>query len=287
MEVGETGVKRGKREKWKRGKANVEEKGEKGRVTNKEVKRASLPQFIMLATALAFLIACGAPPVENKKVPTPAPTPIPPEAERIQKPVNISFSTYSREWGVGWQWVDPDEAIDPTPHDVKTGMLRVRLTARKDLTPEKQNAPRYVKPIAGDFQIETRVRFNPTENYEGAGVVIYNNPNNFLRFERSFGGPGGGGSGIRLDANKAGVFVSIAAPGETQTSASAVDLRLVRTGQVFSAYWREDENGEWRAAGDFDSDYPDAIMAGVLVCNTAREAAAEFEYIKLLPVAKK
>lgn len=241
-------------------------------------------------TALSLLfVACGSPALESKATPTPAksPTPIPPEAVKVDKPVNVSFSTYSKDWPVGWQWIDPDEKYDATQHDVHSGVLKVTLTTKKNLNGKITNAPRYIKPIAGDFEIETRVKFNPKENYQGAGLLIYKDEENYLRFERAYGGPGGGGSGIRLDASTAGEFKPIAAPGEIQTDAEEVELKIVRSGGKFSAYWRVDEESEWREAGQFETDYPDAIMAGLIACNSAREVTASFAYIKLFPSLKK
>ena len=244
-------------------------------------------RLIFLSVLALGVAACGSGSVENKNVPAKSPTPIPPSPERIEKATNVSFSTYSKEWPVGWQWIDPDERYDPTPHNVTKGVLQVNLTTKKNLTDKLSNAPRYIKAISGDFQIETRVKFLPKENYQGAGLLIYSDEANYLRFERSYGGPGGGASGIRLDVNRKGSFEPLVAPGEIQTDVGEVEMRIVRAGNVFSAYWREDENGEWRAAGEFASDYPEIVMAGITASNTAREITAEFGYIRLLPAATK
>ena len=64
-------------------------------------------------------------------------------------------------------------------------------------------------------------------------------------------------------------------------------MKIVRSGRVFSAYWRGGENAEWRAVGEFESDYPETVMAGLTASNTAREVTAEFAYIRLLPPVKK
>ena len=246
-----------------------------------------LSQFVMPILLTVLAAACGSAPVENKINPVPSPTPLPPPAERVTKPVNVSFSTYSKDWPVGWQWIDPDEKRDPTPHDVKTRVLRVRLTTKKNLNGEMNNAPRYLKPLTGDFQIETRVKFHPTEDFQGAGLLIYQDDGNFLSFERAYGGTGGGPSGIRLDAKRGGVFEPVIAPGEIQTDADEVEMKLVRGGNLFTAYWRENENAEWRDAGEFHTGYPDTVMAGLVACNTARETTVEFAYIRLSPPPKK
>ncbi len=233
------------------------------------------------------LTACGSTPNTNVRPKPVSPTPIPPEAVKIDKPVNVSFSTYSKEWPVGWQWIDPDEKTDPTPHDVKSGVLRVRLKGGKDLSGENLKAPRYLKAITGNFQIETRVKFLPKENYQGAGLLIYKDAANYLRFERAYGGVGGGGEGMRLDVRANGEYRPIVTPDEIQTDAEEVDLKFVRLHNTFIAYWRINEEAEWREAGTFESIFPETIFAGVAVANTAREIVAEFAYIKLLPAEKK
>lgn len=244
-------------------------------------RRSVIILAVLISFALAFS-ACDTPPVA-KNSPPPSSASIPAEAVKIDKPVNVSFSTYSREWPVGWQWIDPDEKYNPTQHDVKKGVLRIKIPTKKDLYGDNRSAPRYIKAITGDFQIETRVRFSPKENYQGAGLLIYKDADNYMRFERAYGGIGGGGEGIRIDVRRTSGYTPIVTPGDIQTEAGEVDLKIVRSGRVFTGYWRLDEEFEWREAGEFESDYPETILAGVVACNTAREVTAEFAYIRLLP----
>ena len=240
--------------------------------------------IMVLFSAIGF--ACSSTPLANKATPSPAPKPIPPDAVRIEKAVNVSFSTYSKDWPVGWLWIDPDEKNVPTPHDTKMRVLRFRIPSGKDLAGDRRNAPRYVKAITGDFQIETRVKLLPKENYQGAGLLIYVDDNNYMRFERAYGGFGGGAEGIRLDVRSLNEYRSLVTPREIQTDAGETELRIIRDGQVFTAYWRADKNAEWLKAGEFVSDYPESILAGLVACSTAEEITAEFAYIHLLPPDK-
>jgi regulation of enolase protein 1 (concanavalin A-like superfamily) len=212
---------------------------------------------------------------------------LPAAAETIEKAANVSFSTYSKEWPVNWQWIDPDERNKPTPHDIKTSVLRIQVPTGKDLCGDNRSAPRYVKAIKGDFQIETRVRFLPKENYQGAGLLIFKDDNNYMRFERAYGGLGGGAEGLRIDVRNGPEFTPLVTPADIQTDAPEVELKIVRSGRTFTAYWREDENAEWREAGEFESDFPESILAGVIACNTARVVTAEFAYIRLSPGLKR
>ncbi len=244
--------------------------------------------YLTVVASTLMIIGCGSPPPAAKKTtPTPSVTPIPPEAVQVDKPVNVSFSTYSKDWPVGWQWIDPDEKDAPTTKDVKGGVLRVRVPNGKDLYGDKRNAPRYIKPITGDFEIETQVKVLPKENYQGAGLLIYLDGNNYMRFERAYGGIGGGGEGIRIDVREGEEYHSIVTPNDIQTEAPEIQMKIVRSGPTFSAYWRIDEESEWREAGVFESKFPETIFTGLVACNTAREIIAEFGYIKLLPKTKR
>lgn len=244
--------------------------------------------LLVLATVLSFVSACSSPaPVVTKVNPEPSRTPLPPEAARVAKQVNVSFSTYSKEWPVGWQWIDPDEKDRPTPKNVKKGVLSVTVPNGKDLAGSVRNAPRYVKPITGDFQIETHVTSNPTENYQGAGLLIYRDDNNYLRFERGYGGPGGGASGLRFEARKGDETIELVTTADLQTELTEVELKILRRGPVFTAFWRADEDSEWREAGEFASDWPETVFAGLVACNTARETTVEFAYIRLIPAPKR
>lgn len=238
---------------------------------------------IVILTLAVLVSSCSSPPAAKNTAGARPPAPLRPEAIQIEKPVNVSFSTYSKDWPVDWQWIDPDEENAPTPHDVRSGVLRITIPPKKDLYGAYRNAPRYLKAIKGDFQIETRLRFAPKQNYQAAGILILKDESNYLRFERAYGGKGGGGEGIRFDAVVGGELRPIISPGEIQTEAPEVDLKVARSGKLFVAYWRENEDSEWREAGEFESDHPDAIVAGIFGANTAREVTAEFAYIRLLP----
>jgi len=232
-----------------------------------------------------LLSGCGLWPEVNKSTPTPTPgaRQNPTGAVEVTQPTNVSFSTYSKEWPVGWQWEDPDFKYKPTPRDVKKGVLRISIPTGKDLYGETRTAPRYIKPITGDFQVETRVKFLPKENYQGAGLLIYVGPNEYMRFERAYGGIGGGADGIRIDHRTNEAYTPVVTPADLPTEAPEVDLRIVRTGPTFSAYWRIDEESEWREAGVVETAFPETVFAGLVACNTAREVTVEFGYIKLLP----
>jgi len=185
----------------------------------------------------------------------------------------------------GWKWIDPDTTNGSIKFDTAGGTLKFTVPTGKDMFGDNRTAPHMVQPIDGDFQIETRVKFDPKADYQGAGLFIYIDGNNYVRLERAFGGLNGGGSGIRLDARTDGDYRPITSPSDVPTDAASVDLRVLRTGKIIYAFWRADENAEWKEIGDVEYDFPTTVQAGIIACNTGPAISVEFSYIKLAPAA--
>lgn len=185
----------------------------------------------------------------------------------------------------GWTWVDSEAAMKgPVKYDTSGGTLKIVVPSGKDMYGENRTAPHMIRPIEGDFQIETRVKFDPKSDYQGAGLFIYIDGNNYVRLERAFGGIDGGGSGIRLDSRTGGDYRSVTLPSEVPTNAKSIDLKILRSGNILYAFWRGDENAEWKEIGDVEYDFPATVQAGIIACNTAFEGIpVEFSYIKLAP----
>lgn len=204
----------------------------------------------------------------------------PMRGEKIASPLNVRFGPDGLP--AGWKWIDADQGA-PSAYETKGGSLRITIPSGKDLFGENRTAPHLVKAVDGDFQLETRVKFDPKESYQGAGLLIYSDGENYLRLERAFGGTGGGGSGIRLDSRTTAGYDPITTPDRAETQASAVDLKILRLGKTFTAFWRADENAEWKEVGEFVSDFPETVLVGIIACNTGAVIPVEFQYIKLAP----
>ena len=181
--------------------------------------------------------------------------------------------------------LDPEKE-KPSGFETKDGVLKLRIPSGKDLYGENLTAPRFLKPLKGDFEVETRVRFSPTEDYQGAGILIFRNDNNYLRLERAFGGVGGGSGGIRFDQREDEIYEPVAMPDKFPTTASVVELRFRRVGKEFTAFWREAGKNEWIEVGKVTSSYPETVQVGLIGVSTAEEITAEFSFIRLSPVNK-
>ncbi len=203
--------------------------------------------------------------------------------EKIEKQIDVTFEPSG--FPADWRWIDPDIQYNPTKYDLKSGVLRIDLPTGKDLFGETRTAPQLLKAISGDFEIETKVKFDPKDSYQGAGILVFRNDSNYIRLERGFGGVGGGDSGIRFDKREDEVYEPVATQEKFPTEAKTVELKMRRVGKEFTAFWRE-AGGEWKEVGKYSSSYPETVQVGLIACNTAAELPLEFAYIKLAPPAK-
>ena len=207
---------------------------------------------------------------------------MPKESERIEQPLNADFKD-----GVpkGWETIDPEKK-NPAAFETSGGVLKLRIPSGKDLYGENMTAPRLLKTVKGDFEIETRVKFLPTQDYQGAGILIFRNDNNYLRLERAFGGVGGGESGIRFDKREDEIYEPVATQIKFPTPVDEVELKIRRAGKEFTAFWRQAGKADWYEVGRVLNSYPETVQIGLIGVSSADEITAEFSFIKLQPAAK-
>lgn len=185
----------------------------------------------------------------------------------------------------GWEIVDPEKE-NPSGFEIEEGILKLKIPSGKDLYGENLTAPRLLKTVSGNFEIETRVKFLPTEDNQGAGLLIFRNDNNYLRLERGYGGAGGGENGIRFERREDETYESVAKQDKFPTAAPEVELKFRRLGKEFTAFWREAGKSEWIEVGKVSSDFPEILKVGLIGVSTADEITAEFAFIKLSPQLK-
>lgn len=255
-----------------------------------------------LCVTMLFMIAVscgGGPDRSNSSQPSKTPSPStpantevkPPQPAQTKQPETVGRRLEREEtvrFGpdglpAGWKLVDPD-APAPSKMSFVGEKLVLTIPSGKDLFGENRTAPRVLTAIAGDFQIETRVEIDPKEDYQGAGLIIFQDDENYVRLERAFGGTGGGESGIRMDVRTPTEYKPLSTPGDVPTSAGEVDLKIIRKGNVITAFWRLNEEAEWKEAGAYEAALSDSLLVGLIGCNTASEIKAGFSYIKFGPL---
>jgi serine/threonine protein kinase/regulation of enolase protein 1 (concanavalin A-like superfamily) len=189
-----------------------------------------------------------------------------------------------------WIWVDPDGNSARSVTD--QGFLRISLpSADRDLYPANNlNAPRLLQSITGDFTVETRIRFNPTFFFEGAGILVWENETRFLRLDRAYVDF----SGISFEQNVNGTYTrilsliqSIGHPGPIVT-ATLVDLRLQRTGNTFTASWRDPSSSQsWQSLAETSIRF-NRTSVGLILLSEAQSGnppnvttSADYDYFRV------
>jgi beta-xylosidase len=137
---------------------------------------------------------------------------------------------------------------------------------------------------ASTYSIRTHLLFTPVENFQIAGLTVYQDEDNYLHFSRAYCDyppPGCVGNGIYFDRVENGVF-----EGSNFATASAVTgevyLRVIREGNNYTASFST--NGtSWTEVGTHSIGFePDKV--GLVAINQGpaiSEVAADFDYFAL------
>jgi len=148
-----------------------------------------------------------------------------------------------------WSWVREDATHwSLTEHP---GFLRITTQQGGLLGPGGDAKNLLVRDAPpGDFEIQTRVFFTPTENFQIAGLLVYRDDDNFLMLGRAYCGaapPVCVGNGIYFDHEEQGNLVG-SNYAMTTTVLGEAYLRIVRHETVYTGY--VSENGtDWTLVG--------------------------------------
>ena len=149
--------------------------------------------------------------------------------------------------GPGWQWLNENKKMWSITN--KPGWLEI--IAGKG-TVFSRNL--LFRPIPeGNFELETKMIFEPVANFQDAGLIIYYNTSNYILFGRAYCNrrPACVDDGLYMDMSISGKLTggnfSIPAPG-TDT----IFLRLRREGDTYTSYYSED-GSQWTKIGTHTS----------------------------------
>lgn len=212
--------------------------------------------------------------------------------------VVLSFSTDASAEGTqnktltGWDTIaDPDNDCQ-----IKTTVSITVPDTNHDLNPRRgMNAPRLLNKAKGDFAVQVKVTsdFHPGDTstgpgrpFNGAGLLIWQNEDNFLRLERNaywvleslYCYPplieywrDGKYSGFNSGATRADEFFN----------GRSTWLKLRRLGKRMTASFSHDGD-EWTVAKEFTVDFPDEVSVGIAALNTSNAAfCVEFEAFEI------
>ena len=127
-----------------------------------------------------------------------------------------------------WRWVREE----PSYWSLATspGSLRIATQTGDLWSTWNNNRNLLLQPApAGDFEISALVRFNPTQNWQHATILAYQNDDNYIEVGRTYN------SGQQADVSYEIGGSPVGYP--SATSLTAIYLRLVKTGATYTGYY--------------------------------------------------
>jgi beta-xylosidase len=185
------------------------------------------------------------------------------------------------------QQVDPSwEQLQNPQLSISNGEVRIRAPDGADIFEDQQGAPMLLRVPTGDFTIETQVDADPGQLYQGAGLVLWNGVDQYVRLERGFGNTGA----IAFEYRDGGPHTKVHAPvtedpNLVQTDITRVALQLTKSADAVSARWRPSDEQQWQELGQIAIALPASTQAGIAVLNRAQsgtvpeEFSAGFDYV--------
>jgi beta-xylosidase len=228
----------------------------------------------IVVTSLLFLIGCAAPTQPNVD-PNQSITEI--SATESATDPNYFRDDFDATLGAGWQWLneDPDNwSLSAVP-----GTLQINVDGGHVSDETIRNLLLRQAP-AGNFQIETKVTFKPTADFQFAGLIVYESPPNLIQAGRAFCDLPDVcvGEGLYVDYYNNGNFVT------PNFAAAYTDrdahLRLVRQGDTYT--FQSSSNGsEWILRGGTVSTMNPLQIGLVAGQNTGDLVPALFDYFEV------
>jgi virginiamycin B lyase len=180
--------------------------------------------FVMIGVALGCTSAPVLPPTRAAPTATPR--------------SNAWTDDFHGALAAGWSWIDEDSThwnLTEAP-----GMLRI-VTQGESLY--RAGKPRNLllrDAPASDFEIMTKVTFDPRANFQQAAILIYQDEDNFVLLNRGFCDVGGcPGSAVFLD-NMLNGKVDLANHPQTAVSSQTTWLRLRKEGTQYIGFYSAD-----------------------------------------------
>lgn len=233
------------------------------------------------ATATQIPTATDTLPPPPTDTPLPTDTPIPPTPTATEPPF-LFRDDFEGALAEGWQWIGED----PTHWDLSSvpGALRITLQSTNIFDGEPKNFLVHEAPN-GDYEIATLVHFNPSSNFQFAGLLIYQSQGNALQFGRAFAQCPDVciGNAIYFDIIEGGK----GGKPNYATAAQSLDqayLRLRREGNIYTGYYSEDGT-DWIVIGKHESGITPVFVGLIASQGYQVETTADFDYftIEALP----
>ena len=177
----------------------------------------------------------------------------------------------------GWTWVRENKRRwDLTAYP---GFLRLTLNPG-NCGGVPRNVPLQPFP-QGNYEISTYVEFTPISNFQLAGLIVYQDDQNLLKFGRAYCGAGGEcvGNGIYFDNVISGAFTG-GNYGTNTANPSYIFLRLQRIGNTYTGLFSEDGTN-WVNIGQHTNDLQPVGVGLFAGQSCAGSIPADFEYFEI------
>jgi branched-chain amino acid transport system substrate-binding protein len=216
--------------------------------------------------------------VINTAVPVNSPVP------SLTSPATVEITTgeifrddFDGQLAEGWTWL----AEDPSKWSLSTVNGALQIIA-SDASLDGPNLPPNIllrDAPAGDFEITTSLRFEPTSNFQFAGLILFQDNGNVLQFGRAFCDLSNTciGDGVYMDSVENGSFVG--SNYQTPFNGTVIYLRLQRVENIYSGYFSEDGE-QWTKTGEHVRDFGQ-IRVGLIAAQAPTEIPAVFDYFTM------
>lgn len=172
-----------------------------------------------------------------------------------------------------WEWARED----PTHWSLsaRPGFLRIiTQTGGIYATTEKQKNLLLMPAPKGDFQIVTKCTIDPKENFQYAGLMVYQGRNNYVQINRAFTD----GNSFNFDIETAGKPINK----RVQASATTFHLRITKRGDTYTGDYSLDGQ-TWTTVGEGVASLTDTRI-GICAANNLPgkpQIPADFDFFKL------
>ncbi|MDY0019222.1 MAG: DUF1349 domain-containing protein [Anaerolineae bacterium] len=217
--------------------------------------------FISGGLALSFATASI-----NAAAPTILPTVSPTTSSTISPTVSpTTFPTmfWADEFDASalkekWSWVREDSAYWSLTQ--RPGFLVINTQVGSVVGTGNQNKNMLLQDMpVGDFEIQTHLVFTPTQNYHFAGLLLYEDDDNFIRFGRGYcllsGVTTCQGGAIYFNQEISGTVNIIMTPTVT---AGDIYLRVAKQETAYTGYF-SDDGANWILLGTYHGSTPTKI----------------------------
>ncbi len=212
-------------------------------------------------------------------VSSPTATPVPPTASPVPtRDPKFFRDDFSQSLDAQWSWLRED----PLHWSLTDVPGSLQINVKGGYVPAHTNSNVLLRPAPeGNFQIETQVTFRPTDNYQFAGLIIYESDSDFVQAGREYcNSVGCVGPGLYMEYYKKGVVVK---PnfGQPYRGIDPISLRLSRRENTYT--FEASTNGKvWFIVGSHTTEI-NPLQIGLVTGQRMRgeDRPATFDYFEI------